>query len=73
MGSISGSSLLNQVGFDGGPGSIGVLRIKFSDGAVIDFKDVSYRIYKNLVMAADHSAYYHKHIHSKYSYEKIKP
>lgn len=69
MGQVENSSLVKQVGFSAGPGERGTLRITFHD-AVIDFRNVSYAIYKGLVTARDHSAYYHRYVHGKYEYEK---
>lgn len=71
MGSIRGSSLVKAVGFRGELGSTDTLRIQFSDGAVIDFKNVPYSIYRGLVLSKDPSAYYHKHIHGKFDYKKL--
>jgi hypothetical protein len=71
MGKVSGSSLVKLVGFDGGPGEKSILRIKFSDGATIDFRKVPYSVYRGLVLAKDHSAYYLKHVHSKFDYNRV--
>ena len=70
MGRVSGSSLVKQVGFAAGPGEKATLRIKFYD-ATLDFSKVPYLIYRGLVLAKDHSAYYLKNIHGKFDYKKI--
>ena len=70
MGRVSGSSLLKQVGFAGGPGEVGTLRIRFKD-AVIDFYRVPYKIYRALVLARDHSANYLKNVHGRFDYNKV--
>ena len=70
MGRFSGSSLVKQVGFAGGPGEKNTLRIKFYD-ATLDFFKVPYLIYRGLVLAKDHSGYYLKNIHGKFDYKKL--
>ena len=70
MGRVSGSSLVKQVGFAGGPGEKSTLRIKFYD-TTLDFFKVPYLIYRGLVLAKDHSAYYLKNVHGKCDYRKI--
>ena len=70
MGQVSGSSLVKAVGFDGGPGDIGTLRIRFKD-ATIDFQKVPYSIYRGLALAKDHSAYYLRYIYGAYKYAKL--
>jgi len=70
MGKVSGSSLVKSVGFDGGPGDIGTLRIRLNN-ATIDFKKVPYSVYRGLVLAKDHSQFYLSRIHGKYDYKKI--
>jgi len=70
MGRVSGSSLLKQVGFAGGPGDNSTLRIKFHD-ATLDFFKVPYLIYRGLALAKDHSSYYLKNINGKFDYKKL--
>ena len=70
MGRVSGSSLMKQVGFAGGPGEKSTLRIEFYD-AEVDFFKVPYLVYRGLVLAKDHSAYYLKNVHGKFDYKKI--
>ena len=70
MGSINSSSLIKSVGFAGGPGEVGTLRIRFKD-AVIDFYRVPYKIYRALVLARDHSANYLKNVHGRFDYNKV--
>jgi len=70
MGRVSGSSLVKQVGFAGGPGEKSTLRMKFHD-ATLDFFKVPYLVYRGLVLAKDHSAYYLKNIHGKFDYKKL--
>lgn len=70
MGLLRGSSFLKAVGFSDGPGSIGSLRIRFDD-ATIEFRKVPYSVYRGLVVAKDHSAYYFKHIYGQYDYKKV--
>jgi KTSC domain len=71
MGSIKSSSLIKQIGFAGGPGDTTTLRIKFSDGAIIDFDKVPYRVFRGLVLAKNISGYYLSHVHGKFEYQKI--
>ena len=70
MGVIRGSSLIKAVGFSGGPGDVGTLRIRFYD-AEIDFSGVPYSVFRGLVVAKDKSAHYLKHIYGAYKYQKL--
>ena len=70
MGKVSGSSLVLAVGFSGGPGDIGTLRIRFKD-ATIDFQKVPYSTYRGFVLAKDHSAYFLRYIYGVYKYTKL--
>ena len=70
MGMISGSGLIKAVGFEGGRGDVGTLRIQFHD-AIINFSDVPYSVYRGLVVAKDKSHYYLKHIYGAFSYKKL--
>jgi len=50
MGTIRGSSLIEVVGFSGGPGESGTLRVKYAaDGAVFDYFNVPYQIFRKIV------------------------
>jgi hypothetical protein len=71
MGSVSRSSLVLAIGFSGGPGDAGTLRIKFPD-AILDFKRVSYATYRSLVIARDKPQKYLAMIYGRYEYTKLK-
>ena len=71
MGKVSGSSLVKAVGFSGGLGEIGTLRIRFDD-TTIDFFKVPYVAYRGLVLSRDPAQHYLKNIYGQYDYKKLK-
>jgi hypothetical protein len=46
MGTLPGNHFVKACGFTESPGSVGTLRISFDDGAVIDFENVPYRVFR---------------------------
>ena len=48
MGTVK-SSLISKLGFSGGPGETGTLRVEYKDGAVFDYSKVLYSVFRRLV------------------------
>jgi len=48
MGAIK-SSLISKIGFSAGPGDIGTLRVAYKDGAVFDYANVPFAVFRKLV------------------------
>ena len=70
LGVVRGSSFFKAVGFSGSPGEVGTMRIRFDD-AILDFENVSYRVFRGLASSKDPSGYYFKNIYGRFDYEKI--
>jgi len=71
MGTIRGSSLIEVVGFSGGPGESGTLRVKYAaDGATFDYMEVPYSIFRKLATMR-HPGTWWVSIRDKYNFKQV--
>jgi hypothetical protein len=64
------SELTASVGFSAGPGQVGTLRIRYTDGAVFDYKNVLYAVFRKIV-TSKHPGEYWLFIRDQYKYKEV--
>ena len=65
MGTVNSASI-KAIGFSGGKGEKGTLRIQFSDGKTVNYTDVAYSLYKRLVFSHSPGKFYNEEIRGRF-------
>ena len=62
------SSDIHSIGYDN---DTEVLEIEFNNGGVYQYSHVPEHVYTELMNASSHGKFFHSHIKSKYSYQRL--
>lgn len=61
------SDAIQSIGFDGGPGEHGILKVRFADGGeVLEYFDVPYSLYRKFLNAGSHGRFYNEHVRGRF-------
>jgi hypothetical protein len=65
MGTVD-SDVVKAIGFSGRTGEKGTLRVKLSDGTVVDYTGVEYELYRRFVLSNSQGQFFNEHIRGKF-------